>query len=278
MPGSRYTNRKPKMKNRGLHLYALLVAAGTLYLEVTGAIAASREAAPVTGHRAMAAVVGILIVGLAVWLMRAEKRGWLRRLGWVALAGMIAEAGLGELAGTASPMAGMAHAFLAPLLVSALAAIALGTSRHWQHDPIWLEDQGKPPLRNMARNTLLLVVIQVALGAAFRYGAIGVMVHILGALVAAVFVLMLVVLVTIMPAHPTLRPAAIALGVVTFAQIFLGLTVVNMGSANATNSAAVAFAVSHVVNGAVVLAATLVLALEIWRNVRPAPQTGNDQG
>jgi heme A synthase len=258
------------MENRWLHLYALLVVTGTVYLEVTGAIANSQEGAPVTGHRAAAVMVGVLVVGLVVWLLREVKRGWLRRLGLVALAGMVAEGGLGELAGRASPMTNMAHAFLAPLLVSALAAIALGTSRSWQHEPIWFEDQGKPPLRNMARNTLILVVIQVALGAAFRYGAIGVMVHIMGALLAAVFVLMLVVLVTIMPTHPTLRPAAIALGVVTFAQIFLGLTVVNMGSANATNAAAVAFAVAHVVNGAVVLATTLVLALEIWRNVRPA--------
>ena len=253
-----------------LHRYALFVVAATLSLEVTGAIANSQEGAPVTGHRAAAAAVGVVIIGLVVWLPRREKRGWLRRLGWFILAGTVAEAGLGEFVNPASPMTNMAHAFLAPLLVSALAAIALGISRSWQHDPIWFEDQGKPPLRNMARNTLILVVIQVALGAAFRYGAIGVMVHILGALLAAVFVLMLVVLVTIMPTHPTLRPAAIALGVVTFAQIFLGLTVVNMGSANATNAAAVAFAVAHVVNGAVVLATTLVLALEIWRNVRPA--------
>jgi heme A synthase len=87
-----------------------------------------------------------------------------------------------------------------------------------------------------------------------------------------VFILTLVVLVTLMPEHPTLRPAAIALGVITFVQIFLGLTVVSMGTAKANAGVAAAVAAAHVSIGAVTLAATLVVALEVWRNVRPAVQ------
>jgi heme A synthase len=121
----------------------------------------------------------------------------------------------------------------------------------------------------------VLVVIQVALGALFRYDVIGVMTHILGALVVAVFILTLVVLVTMMPEHPTLRPAAVTLGVVTFVQIFLGLTVVSMGSAKTVKVAAVVFGVAHVATGAITLAVTLVVALEVWRNVRPASQMAN---
>jgi len=166
----------------------------------------------------------------------------------------------------------MAHAFLAPILLALVAAIALATSRSWQSDPIFLQDQGWPPLRGVARNTLALVVIQVGLGAAFRYGSIGVMVHILGAMIVVVFILTLVVLVTLMPEHHTLRPAAITLGVVTFVQIFLGLTVVSMGTAQANKGVAALVAVAHVATGAVTLAATLVVAMEVWRNVRPAVQ------
>jgi heme A synthase len=98
------------------------------------------------------------------------------------------------------------------------------------------------------------------------------MVHILGALVVVVFILTLVVLITLMPEHPTLRPAAITLGVVTFVQIFLGLTVVSMGSAKANAGVAAGVATAHVATGAVTLAATLVVALEVWRNVHPAVQ------
>jgi heme A synthase len=255
------------MKNLWLHVYAWLVAAAFVYLEVTGAIAAGQETTPIGTHRIVAGAVGVLVIGLAVWLTAAEKRPWLRRLGWIALAALVANAGLGEMSGTASPMVSMVHAFLAPLLLAILVAIAVGTSKSWQHPPICLPDKGWPSLRGVARNTLVLVVIQVALGALFRYDVIGVMVHIIGALIVAVFILTLVVLVTMMPEHPTLRPAAITLGVLIFVQIFLGLTVVSMGSAKTSKMVALVFAVTHVATGALTLAATLVVTLETWRCV-----------
>ncbi len=272
------------MKNLGLHLYSILVAMATLCLIVSGAMVASGEGTPEGWHRAIGAFVAVMVIGLGVWLAVTKTHEWLRRLGRAAVAVTIADAGLGLVAGPASapalPMASMAHAFLAPILSSLVVAIALATSRNWQHDPIFLQDQGWPPLRGVARNTLALVVIQVGLGAAFRYESISVMVHILGALIVVVFILTLVVLVTLMPEHPTLRPAAITLGVVTFAQVFLGLTVVSMGTAQANKGFAAAVAVAHVATGAVTLATTLVVALEVWRNVRPAVQASaaKDQG
>ncbi|MEO8051380.1 MAG: hypothetical protein ABI833_13265 [Acidobacteriota bacterium] len=262
------------MKNLGLHVYSILVVLATLFLIVNGAVVAAQGGVSEGAHRAMGAVVAVMVIGLGVWLVLAKTPEGVRRLGRAAAAVTIADAALGLLAGPASapasPMASMAHAFLAPILLSLVAAVGLGTSRTWQRDPVFLQDKGWPPLRGVARNTLALVVIQVALGAAFRYGSIGVMVHILGALVVVVFILSLVVLVTLMPEHPTMRPAAIALGVVTFVQVFLGLTVVSLGSANANAGLAADVAVAHVATGAVTLAATLVVALEVWRNVRPA--------
>lgn len=269
------------MYTRWLHLYSILVAVGTLFLIVTGAFLAGQEGASGSEHRAVAEVGGVLIAILAMCLIASKSQTWLRRLGLIAVAGVAAETALGFAAAPALPMVSMAHAFLAPLILSAVVAIALGTSRSWQHDPIFLQDQGWPSLRSVARNTLVVVLIQVALGAAFRYGSISVMTHILGALVVVVFILTLVVLVTLMPEHPTLRPAAITLGVVTFVQIFLGLTVVSMGTAKANKALAVAFSVAHVATGAITLAATLIVALEIWRNVRPAVQeaeAARDQG
>ena len=256
------------MRNLGLHLYAWLVAAGFVYLEVTGAIAAGQEGTPIGLHRIVASAVTVLVIGLAIWLMAVEKRLWLRRLGWIVLAGVVANAGLGEMLRTPSPMISMLHAFLAPLLLALVVAIAVGTSKSWQHPPICLPDKGWPPLRGVARNTLILVVIQVALGALFRYDFVGVMTHIIGALIVAVFILVLVVCVTMMQEHPTLRPAAITLGVLIFVQIFLGLTVISMGTAKTNKTAALVFAVSHVVLGAITLATTLVVTLETWRCVR----------
>ena len=256
------------MKNLWLHVYAWLVAAGFVYLEVTGAIVAGQEGTPPAPHRIVASAVAVLVLGLGIWLAAAEKRAWLKRAGWITVAGVVVDAGLGEMSGPASPMASMLHAFLAPMLLALLVAIATGTSKSWQHPPVCLPDKGWPSLRGVARNTLILVVIQVALGALFRYDVIGVMTHIIGALIVAVFILTMVVLVTMMPEHPTLRPAAITLGVVIFVQIFLGLTVVSMGSAKTNQTAALVFGVAHVVLGAITLATTLVVTLETWRCVR----------
>ena len=273
---ARYTGPERRVKNLGLHLYSILVAVAVLCLIVSGAVVANQDGAYQGWHRAIGVVVALLVLGLGVWLALTKTHEWLRRLGRAAVAVTIADGGLGLLAGPASaptsPMASMAHAFLAPILLSLAAAIAVATSRSWQCEPIFLQDQGWPPLRGVARNTLALVVIQVGLGAAFRYGSIGVMVHILGALIVVVFILTLVVLVTLMPEHPTMRPAAITLGVVTFVQIFLGLTVVSMGSAKANAGVAAAVASAHVATGAVTLATTLIVALEIWRCVRLAVQ------
>ena len=255
------------MRNLGLHLYAWLVAAGFVYLEVTGAIVAGQEGTPVGPHRIVASIIAVLVIGLAIWLTVVEKRAWLRRMGWIVVAGVIAEAGLGEMSGTPSPFVSALHAFLAPLLLASVVAIAVGTSKSWQHPPVCLPDKGWPPLRGVAKYTLILVVIQVALGALFRYDFIGVMTHIIGALIVAIFILVLVVCVTMMQEHPTLRPAAITLGVVIFVQIFLGLTVISMGSAKTNKTAALVFAVTHVVLGAITLATTVVVALETWRCV-----------
>jgi heme A synthase len=270
------------MKNLGLHVYSTVVAVAVLCLIVSGAMVANQDGTPEGWHRAIGAFVAVMVMGLGVRLVMTRTQEWLRRLGRAAVAMTIADAGLGLRAEPASaPAFPMAHAFLAPILLSLVVAIAVATSRSWQRDPIFLQDQGWPSLRGVARNTLVLVLIQVGLGAAFRYGSIGVMVHILGALIVVVFILALVVLVTLMPEHPTLRPAAITLGVVTFAQVFLGLTVVSLGTAQVNKGVAAMVAVAHVAMGAVTLATTLVVALEVWRNVRPAVQASavaKDQG
>jgi len=268
------------MKTGWIHLYAWLVAVGALILVLSGAFVANQvakpDATPVpalfsrVGHPALAGPVGLLAIGLAIWLLATEKRSGLRRAGWLLVAGVVAEAALGMLAGPASA-AGMGHAFLAPLVFSTIVAIAWGTLPACQAEPQYLQDKGWPPLRSLGRNTAVLAVIQVALGVAFRYGALGVMPHVLGALLLVVFILALVVLVTMMPEHPTLRPAAITLGVLTFVQVFLGLTVISLGSERATRVAVVALGAAHVAIGALTLAATIVVAMEIRRCVLPAP-------
>ena len=257
-----------------LPVYAVLVALCTLFLIVTGA-AVTSEGFPAThaifslsGHRAVASGVGILTIGLMVWIVAVEKRSWLRRLVWLPLAGMAVEFGLGELAGPAALGASMAHAFLAPLVLATVAATALAASAGWRREPVTIQDKGWPPMGSLATTTLVFVVIQVALGAAFRYGVLGVLPHILGALVVVLLILTLVICMTQLAEHPTLRPAAIVLLVLTFLQIFLGLTLLSMGAVTGAKFAAVILGITHVALGAVTLTTSVVVMLELRRCVR----------
>ena len=88
------------MHNVWLHRYTVLVAVCTLFLVVAGGLVTSNDAGlsvpdwPLSygklmpkmeggiffehGHRMVATTVGILTIGLAIWLWHSEKRRWMR--------------------------------------------------------------------------------------------------------------------------------------------------------------------------------------------------------
>jgi heme A synthase len=205
---------------------------------------------------------------LVGWLLAVDKRRWLRGLGLATLAALGAEIGLGAASSPSSSILAMAHAFLAPVILSGVAAMALATSRGWRREPVTIADKGWPSMGGLARTTLIFVVLQVALGAAFRHGALGVMAHITGALVVVVLILTLVVCLTQLGEHPVLRPAAITLLVLVFVQVFLGLTLLSMGAKTAGGLPAAIFGMMHVGLGAAALAVSGMVALEARRSVR----------
>src|SRR5262245_41990126 len=49
------------------------------------------------GHRLIASTVGLLTIGLVLFLWRVEPRRWVRRLGWLALLTVVAQGVLGGL-------------------------------------------------------------------------------------------------------------------------------------------------------------------------------------
>jgi cytochrome c oxidase assembly protein subunit 15 len=218
-----------------LHRYAEVLAVCTLFLVVAGASVTSKQAGlsvpdwPLSygqvmpqmtggvffehGHRMVATFVGILTIGLAIWLTRAEQRSWMRKLGWAALGAVILQGMLGGLTVLLllPPAVSVSHACLAQLFFSTTVAIAVFTSASWQQGPQLVNDYGSPSLRSLAILTPSLVLIQIALGAAFRHGAIGVMAHVIGAMVVSLTILIVCAFVLHQfPSHPALRPAAIA--------------------------------------------------------------------
>lgn len=288
---SRNTPLSPYSK--WLHRYAVALAVCTLLLVVAGASVTSNQAGlsvpdwPLSygqvmpqmtggvlfehGHRMVATFVGMLTIGLAIWLAVAERRKWMKALGWIALGAVIVQGLLGGLTVLLllPPAVSVSHACLAQLFFSTTVAIAVFTSRSWQDGPELVQDYGTPSLRSLAVLVPALLLLQVALGAAFRHGAMTVMAHIVGAMVVTPVVLIVCAFVLHQfPEHRALRPAAIALLAITGAQVALGIgAYLTRSNADKNPLAMVIVTVAHVATGALTLASSVVLAIQVRRNV-----------
>lgn len=273
-------------QNPWLHRYAVVVAACTLLLIITGALVTSNEPVSPTVsqslvdsrglsnleqvHRSAALPVIVLTLGLAVWLSLAKKSRWLRSVVWATMAALVLEGVLGEQAALRwlSPTTNFSHAYLAQLFFSCTVAITVFTSPDWNRSAEMVEN--RLSLRTMSLFVPALVLLQVALGAAYRHQAMGVLTHIFGALVVAVFVLLVGVLVVKQyPGHRSLRPAAVALMSITGLQVLLGFAAfLTLLMTNQATPPVVISTVAHVAAGALTLAVSVVLAIQIRRNVR----------
>ena len=257
--------------NLWLYRYASLVALCTLLLIGTGAfVTSSRKASeaivPASHILTLAIVVGALALGLAVWLFLSAKRPALR---WLSSGALVIYGLEGWTASISSSAAVVTHACLAPLLFTALVAICLLLSPGWPKGPQPVENRGFTALPALAIAAPPVVLVQIALGAAYRHKVTGIMPHMAGAMIAALLTLVVsVVILQQYPDHRPLKSAATAVLSIVLLQVTLGVTAFIIELLDLGNSPALLFStVSHVVVGSLTLAATLVLALQVRRNV-----------
>lgn len=284
------------MEQSRLHRFCLLLAACTLFLVVAGASVTSNEAGlsvpdwPLSygkvmpemkggvffehGHRMIASTVGLLTVILAVWLWRAEPRRWMRNLGLAALGAVILQGVLGGLTVLLMlpPAVSIAHACLAQLFFSTTVAFCLFTSKSWLAGPQVVTDAGWPSLRTLSILNAALVLCQVALGAGFRHRAFGIMPHVIGAmLVSGVVLIVAIFVLNQFGDHAQLRAAAFSAMGLTLVQVLLGLGAylqrASSASAPSPELVTVIVTVVHVATGALTLAASIALAIEVHRHV-----------
>ena len=210
-------------------------------------------------HQMVGGLFSLLVAGLASWLSMTVKISPLRWLGWLALAA-VAIAGMTAGIGTL-------HAFLAPLVFSLLAVISLQLSTAWGRGLEPVADPRLPALASAAMAMPLLVVLQIALGAAYRHKVFGVMPHLAGAMVALLLILVVsVYILQNITTHATLRSAAGALLGVTLAQVSLGIAVFVMELLDVDNALVlVTTTAGHVAIGALTLAASTVMAIQLRR-------------
>jgi heme A synthase len=271
-------------ENRWLFLYTALVAVCLLVVIVLGA-AVTSETQPIPGarvssqvdiwlpqfHVVAAWIAGALALGLGVWLQLAERRAWLRWLGWAVVGLIVINGWSGTQASLQSlpHAAGFFHAALAQILLSMVIMIAMGVSGASKPgEP--LEDTGRPSLRFLAVAAPLLVLLQVLLGAAYRHGIMGFLLHVLNALVAGFAILAVCILVTRQfSTIPSLNVPAVVLATVAITQVTLGFaTFIILLISSDGSPALLGLSVAHVAIGAMTLAATVLVAIQILKKVR----------
>jgi cytochrome c oxidase assembly protein subunit 15 len=288
---------RPAQVPQSVHRFAFFLAGCIVLLLIAGALVTSNDAGlavpdwPLSygsllppmvggifyehGHRMIATAVGVLTIVLAVMLARAEPRRWVRNLGWTALGLVIAQGILGGLTVKflLPPPISTAHATLAQLFFITIVSITYFTSQWWQSDLAQLDDPGSPPLRTLSSVTTAAIFVQLILGAAFRHAAFGILPHMIGAVV--VFALVLITCRNVRKRFGQVRDLrrwGILLQSLIGLQILLGVAAY-YAVAKAIHDAQpsvpyVVTTVTHVLVGALTLAASVVLTLSCFRLIR----------
>lgn len=292
---------------RALRLYTKFVAAATLFLIYAGAMVTSTGSGlavpdwPLSygmlfppmvgnifyehGHRMVAATVGFLTLLQAIFLRNHPKR-LVRRLGWISLAAVIVQGILGGLTVKffLPPAISVSHAALAEIFLCLNVSIAFFTSRYYES----ARDHGAVshgPLAAGTKGLVVVVYLQILVGALMRHLQAGMAIpdfplsfgrvipdfgstaiavnfaHRAGAVVVA-----LVVLALMVPAlRSTLWRPYLMILAITAMQIALGGLTVLTGKHPVLTSL-------HVVNGAFLLATSLLMALAARTTAAQDPQ------
>jgi cytochrome c oxidase assembly protein subunit 15 len=250
------------------------------------------------GHRMVAEAVGLLTIGIAVWTWLVDKRRRMRGLTLAAVAGVIFQGVLGGLTVLKflPPAISTAHATVGQTMFCVLAAIAVFTSRSWLEEPA--QQIARKDARPLLRHCWMLIgflYVQLILGAAFRHvwikwGPLGdnswpvhkivhtlLYPHILNSLL--VTGLVLYVSLRVISKHSGIahlhRPA-LGMLLLLIAQLLLGAGAYGVRVVQGVNEVQptlglVAVTVAHLGVGALILALTVVLAIQTYRlNGEPA--------
>ena len=227
-------------------------------------------------HRMIAEFIGLLTIVIAIWTWRADRRRWMKYLGIGALGTLIAQGVLGGLTVLffLPPSISTAHAAVAQTFFCIAVCIALFTGRQWVEEVPRVElDMRRPSLQTLTLLSIFILYVQLILGAMFRHHGLGWWPHVANAIVVA-FVLSWTAIRALSQYAKIddVRRPAITLLSLLIAQLCLGflafLTRVAWGNdAVQPELPMVISTVAHVAMGALILATTVVLAIQVWRHV-----------
>jgi hypothetical protein len=218
-------------------------------------------------HRHAGEYLGAAAVALFAWIAFTQQG--LRKLSASLGVGVAVQGVLGAL--PPDSHVALLHSCLAQVLGAGAIALVVAASPTWSRPPQTIQDYGWPSLRSLSISLPVFVSIQVVLGAAFRHRLLGLMPHVIGAMLLTMFVLIVGSFVLQQcKDHKTLAGTGRALMVATFVQVFLGLAVFTVRSMPQQQTGAIlSIASAHVATGAALLAVSVVMGMHIRRNVVP---------
>ena len=286
--------------NQGFHRFAVFTACATFILIIAGALVTSNDAGlsvpdwptsyghvlrlpPWIGgiryehsHRMIAGFTIFLTASIALWTFRADRRRWMKALALGALGTIIVQAVLGGMTVLKflPPAISSAHAAVGQTFFCIAVAIAIFTGKQWvEEPPQTVADEHHPSLLTLSLLSILVLYVQLILGAMFRHHGMPWWPHVLNALLVALLLTWTGIraLVSFSRVDAIRRPAVLLLFLLMI-QLCLGfaafLTRVIWGAdAPQPESAMVLSTVAHVAVGALLLATTAVLTLQVWRHV-----------
>ena len=237
--------------------------------------------------------LGLLTIIVAIWTWVVDKRQWMRVLTWGTVLGVIFQGVLGGVTvlKLLPPAVSTAHAVVGQTMFCVLAAIAVFTSRSWLQEPAdKISQQESRPLLRHLWMLIGFLYLQLILGAAFRHvwtklGPVGaerwpaqkiihmfLYPHILNALIVGGLIVYVGMWILIRYRNmPQLRRPAHALTILLVLQLLLGFAAYITRVVYGVNElqptfGLVATTVAHIGVGALILAFTVILIIQVYRH------------
>ncbi len=243
------------MPNRTVFRVSLAAIAAAVGVIATG---------PFGGRVHSGASLFLAIALIALALLRRD------RFASLSLGLFVVGGGLARLM-KVSPWAAVGHEVLGPALLSLVCFIAADA---WPGNDLMVEDSGKPSVWALARITPPAILLQVFMGALYRHAITNVALHVVGAMFVGALIMFAGISVMILPGvGKALQRVSGALLGVTVVQFMLGIyAYVSRITAeeNGVLAGVSHVAVSHIVTGGLTMGLSVVLAILVYRYVRPS--------
>ncbi len=216
-------------------------------------------------HRLLGSLVGLLTILTAASIWKTDERKWMRRLGAAAVGLVILQGVLGGMRVVLIKLnLAIAHACVAQIFFGLMVSAALFTSRGWREEVGEASDKG---LARLGLITVLLLYVQIIFGAVLRHTGNRLDAHLLFAALSSIHVILLAYRVLKLPNPGALAKEANCLWVLLLVQLALGGAswvgkYAAMGE-TFTPGLIIALTSAHVVVGAMLFAASLVVALRL---------------